>query len=240
MMTVDELRKNWENVVKNAANAAIACGRVPEEINIIAVSKTHPLELIKKAMEAGINCFGENYAQEFRDKIAEMEVYDKTQPEWHYIGHLQRNKVKYVVPHAKLIHSVDSLKLAKEIAKHAKDNGVVQDILLQVNTSGEQSKFGCDPGEIFQLCSDVKEIDELRVLGLMTIGSFTGNETIIRSEFNLLRSIRDELKDKLTGIDLKYLSMGMTGDYHIAIEEGATHVRIGTAIFGERDYSRKS
>jgi pyridoxal phosphate enzyme (YggS family) len=168
-----------------------------------------------------------------------MESSGSNQPEWHYIGHLQRNKVKYIVPYAKLIHSVDSLKLAKEIAKHAKDNGIIQDILLQVNTSGEESKFGCDPGEIFQLCSDVKEIDDLNVLGLMTIGSFTGNETIIRSEFNLLRSIRDELSDKLTGVDLRYLSMGMTGDYPIAIEEGATHVRIGTAIFGERDYSNR-
>ena len=237
MLTVEELRENWGNVFNKTKESAIACGRLPEDIKIIAVSKTHPLEFILKAMDAGMNTFGENYAQEFRDKIAELETRKISHPEWHYIGHLQRNKVKYIVPHAKMIHSVDSLKLATEIAKHAKNHGIVQDILLQVNTSGEASKFGCDPKEIFQLCSDVKEIENLQVLGLMTIGSFTGNEIIIRSEFSLLGNIRDELMNKLSGVDLKYLSMGMTGDYQIAIEEGATHIRIGTAIFGKRDYS---
>ncbi len=238
MISTDKLRENWEEVLKNAADAAIACARRPEEVNIIAVSKSHPLELIKIAMDAGITRFGENYAQEFRDKHSELKAAGIAQPEWHYIGHLQRNKVKYIVPHVKMIHSVDSLKLAKEIAHHARKNNITQDILLQVNTSGEESKFGCDPGEIFQLCSDVNEMKEINVLGLMTIGSLTGKESIIRSEFNLLRSIRDHISERFSDIDLKYLSMGMTDDYHIAIEEGATHIRIGTAIFGDRDYSK--
>ena len=239
MLSVENIKENWEIVIKNVESATLGCGRKQEEIEVIAVSKTHPLELIKRAMQAGITAFGENYAQEFRDKLAEMEQSQLPQPEWHYIGHLQRNKVKYLFPHTKLIHSVDSLRLAKEISKQAIKFGINQDILLQVNTSGEDSKSGCDPEEIFQFATDVKEIENLTVLGLMTIGSFTGNEKIIRSEFQMLRSIRDELNEKHPDVDYKHLSMGMTGDYPIAIEEGATLVRVGTAIFGRRDYTNK-
>ena len=238
MYSVEKLKENWQEVIKSVEDAAVACGRRPEEIKTIAVSKTFPLEYIERAMQAGIKVFGENYAQEFRDKHALLEQKGKVDPEWHYIGHLQRNKVKYLIPHVKAIHSVDSLKLAKEIAKQARKHGITQEVFLQVNTSGEDSKFGCDPREIFKLCSDVKEISELNVTGLMTIGSLTGDDRIIRSEFQLLRSIREEITEKLPDVDLRNLSMGMSGDFPIAIEEGATHIRIGTAIFGERDYSK--
>lgn len=235
MEKFDEIRNNWLNVLDNVRTTAKKFRRDPDSIKIVAVSKSHPPELIELAIKAGINCFGENYVQELKDKYKYISDSGIQNPEWHFIGHLQSNKVKYIIPFVSLIHSVDSLNLAMEISKHAEKNNRNVDILLQVNTSGESSKFGCEPDDVSQLFDSVSQLKNLNILGLMTIGTFSDNEKIIRSEFKLLREIRDHINQS-KGINLAHLSMGMSHDYLIAIEEGTTIVRIGTAIFGERLY----
>lgn len=207
-----------------------------EKIKIIAVSKTHSPQAIAAAYEAGAHIFGENYVQELVEKqkiLSEKGIF----PEWHFIGHLQTNKVKYIAPFISLIHSVDSEKLALEISRQAEKYNRTINILMQVNTSGEISKSGCEPEEAIALAKNILKIPNINLLGLMTIGTFSDDETIIRREFRLLKSLLDEINKEL-GTDLRELSMGMSHDFEIAIEEGSTMVRIGTAIFGERDYSR--
>lgn len=235
--TVEQLRNNWNKVMDGVRGAAAKCGRNPEEITVVAVSKTHPKEFIERGVEAGIEVFGENYAQELRDKHAEFGEFNK-KIRWHYIGHLQSNKVKYLAPFVEMIHSVDSLKLAKEISKQAKKHERVQDILLQVNTSGEDSKSGCPPGGIDELAEKALQVDSVNVRGLMTIGTFSDDEKIIRGEFSMLRKLRDDLAKKFGDSHFKDLSMGMTHDFPIAVDEGATYVRVGTAIFGPREYKK--
>ncbi|MCX7736770.1 MAG: YggS family pyridoxal phosphate-dependent enzyme [Candidatus Kapabacteria bacterium] len=235
MEKFDEIKKNWLNVLNNVQNAAKNNQRDSDSIKIVAVSKSHPPEIIELAIKAGVTVFGENYAQELRDKHQYLEESGIKQPEWHFIGHLQSNKVKYIAPFVSMIHSVDSINLAEEISKQAEKNNRVIDILLQVNTSGEYSKFGCEPEEVVSLFDSISKIKNLQVLGLMTIGTFSDDEKIIRTEFKLLRELRDNI-NKTKGVNLPHLSMGMSHDYEIAIEEGATIVRIGTAIFGERVY----
>ena len=235
---VIEIKKRWDNIYSNVNDLALKCGRNPEDINIIAVSKTHPIELIVAAMKSGINTFGENYVQELKEKHSYLEELDLVQPQWHFIGHLQTNKVKYICPFVTMIHSVDSFKLAQEIDNQAEKNERIIDILLQVNTSGELSKSGCEPKEVFKLTEHVSKLNHIRINGLMTIGSFSDDMDLVRSEFKLLSDTRDKLVDMFPEINFKHLSMGMTGDYDIAIEEGATFIRIGTAIFGNRYYNR--
>lgn len=233
---IDMLRDNWTLVKSKAEKAAISCNRLPEDIKIIAVSKTKPVEQVYAAIEAGMNVFGENYAQELQSKFVDIEQNKVIQPEWHFIGSLQRNNVKYIAPFVTMIHSVDSGKLAEEINKRASDSNRIIDCLLQVNTSGEYSKSGEDPELIVDLAKEVLLYKNLNVRGLMSIGSFTDNEIISRQEFGILRDCLAMVNQKL-GLNLKELSMGMTNDYDIAIEEGATMVRVGTAIFGNRKYS---
>jgi len=235
MEKFDVIKSNWLNVLNNVRITAKTHQRDPDSIKIVAVSKSHPPEIIELAIKAGVNVFGENYAQELKDKHQYLIESGIKIPEWHFIGHLQSNKVKYIAPFVSMIHSVDSLSLAEEISKQAEKNNRIIDILLQVNTSGEYSKFGCQPEKLIELFDSVARIKNLNVLGLMTIGTFSDNENIIRSEFKLLRELRDTI-NKTKGVNLSHLSMGMSHDYEIAIEEGATIVRIGTAIFGERTY----
>lgn len=235
MAKLEELKNNWEIVTQNVCKTALKYQRDPDSIKIVAVSKSHPPEIIELAIEAGIKTFGENYAQELKDKYQYILESKLDMPEWHFIGHLQSNKVKYIAPFVNLIHSVDSASLAEEISKQAIKNSRIIDILLQVNTSGEFSKFGCDPNHIFTLYDSVVKIPNLNIVGLMTIGTFADDEKIIRSEFRLLKKLRDEI-NTTHRVKLPHLSMGMSHDYEIAIEEGATIVRIGTAIFGERIY----
>jgi hypothetical protein len=235
MEKFDEIRNNWLEVLNKVRNAAHNNHRDPESIKIVAVSKSHPPEIIELAIKAQINTFGENYAQELKDKYQYLLESGIKVPEWHFIGHLQSNKVKYIAPFVSMIHSVDSIGLAEEISKQAEKNNRRIDILLQVNTSGEYSKFGCQPEKVIELFESIAGIKNLNVLGLMTIGTFSDNENIIRTEFKLLRELRDNI-NKTKGVNLSHLSMGMSHDYEIAIEEGATIVRIGTAIFGERIY----
>jgi PLP dependent protein len=241
-MSIEELKNNYNKVQVKISEAAIRSNRDPDDIQIVAVTKTHPLEMIMDSMKAGISVFGENYAQELRDKIRYFDEKGINQPEWHYIGHLQRNKVKYLFPIVKMIHSVDSVKLAEEILKQAQKNNRKVEILLQVNTSGEASKFGCEPNETedllvktMDLATDKSGQENMKICGLMTIGSFSEDEKIYRKEFTILRELRDELQTKYKEISLRHLSMGMTNDFEAAVEEGATIVRIGTAIFGPRE-----
>ncbi|ROL59449.1 YggS family pyridoxal phosphate-dependent enzyme [Bacteroidetes/Chlorobi group bacterium MS-B_bin-24] len=229
------VEKNYKQILENIDLVKKRFG-IARNIKVVAVSKTHPVEAIKYAIEAGIRDFGENYAQELKTKYELLKQISDVQPNWHFIGHLQTNKVKYIIPFVKLIHSVDSFHLANEINRQAEKHNRVVDVLVQVNTSGEESKFGCEPEEALPLIDQIGQLPNLRVIGLMTIGSFSTDENTIRKEFRLLRSIFEEAKQKFPELPLTELSMGMTNDYMIAVEEGATILRIGTAIFGERHY----
>jgi pyridoxal phosphate enzyme (YggS family) len=246
MMNNDLLRnaihERFRVIVTAAHKAAEACGRNAQDISVIAVSKTQPYEVIQAALDAGIRVFGENYAQELRDKGAAFVHHAASNaPEWHYIGHLQTNKVRMILPVTSWIHSVDSEKLAREIDKEAAKLGKVVNVLLQVNTSGEQSKSGCQPQEVFALAEAALRLPHLHVQGLMTIAALDTDPEVVRPMFRHLRLLRDELRTKFHGISyfggapqFAHLSMGMTNDFAVAIEEGATMIRVGTAIFGAR------
>lgn len=231
------IKNNYLQIKERAAEACNKAGRMIEDVLILPVSKTHPIDAIISGIQSGLSCFGENYAQELRDKHQLLENLKIEQPKWHFIGHLQTNKVKYIAPFVEMIHSVDSLSLAKEISKQAEKNEREIDILFQVNTSGEFSKSGAAPEETIEIIHQISEIPNIKLCGLMTIGSFSDDERVYRSEFQTLRGINDEIKSRIPQLGMKHLSMGMTGDFETAIEEGATIIRIGTAIFGNRDYS---
>ena len=218
---------NLKIVQENVLNSVKKSNRDLSSLRIIAISKTNPVKKIFEAINTGLTDFGENKALEFRDKseIIKQNVI------WHFIGHLQTNKVKYIINKVDFIHSVESFKLAKEINKHARQINKIQNIFLEVNTSEEDSKFGLgNYDEIYDLTSKCEELQNIKIIGLMTMASFTNNENILRSSFEKLRELRDKINNKY--IFIKELSMGMSNDYQIAIEEGATMLRIGTAIFG--------
>ncbi len=222
------------NIVRDKiADVCTLCGRNPADIKIIAVSKNTGLSLINQAISAGIKDLGENKAQEFSEKFPLFS----DEINWHFIGHLQRNKVKYIVGKAGIIHSVDSIKLAEEINLQAARAGVVQTILIEVKTSGEAEKFGLtDNSAVVNLAEFCSTSKNLNLAGLMTMAPLTDDEKIIAKCFSDLRKLKEELNS--TGFKLSELSMGMTNDYEIAIKEGATILRLGTAIFGVRDYSK--
>lgn len=222
------------NIVRDKINSrCLSSGRKPGEIRLIAVSKYTGIGSICQALESGITDLGENKAQELGEKVP---LIDKN-VHWHFLGHLQTNKVKYVVPVAFLIHSVDSIRLAGEINRQALKLGKVQKILLEVKTSEEATKYGVSSSEdLLGLASFCREAPGLSLQGLMTMAPYTDEEQLIRKCFSELRNLKVMLNER--GFNLSELSMGMTHDYEIAIEEGATMLRIGTAIFGERDYSK--
>lgn len=232
-----EIKKNFEEIVAKKNLSAKTCNRSADDITVIAVSKTHPFETVEAAYESGVRVFGENYVQELVEKHSDAVAAGIT-PEWHFIGHLQSNKAKYIVEFVEIIHSVDSLKLALEINKQAFKYNKTQKIMLQVNTSGEESKSGCEPNESIELAEQIIALPNLELQGLMTIGTFSDDEKVIRKEFRLLSSLLKDINSSLN-LNLKDLSMGMSHDFDIAIEEGATFVRVGTAIFGTRDYSNR-
>ena len=205
---------------------------LPENVTLVAVSKTKPNELLMEAYEAGQRVFGENKVQEM---VAKWQDLPKD-IEWHMIGHLQRNKVKYMAEFVSLIHGVDSLKLLKEIDKRAKACGRIIDCLLQMHIAEEDTKFGLAKDELQLLVNsdEFKSMKNIRIKGLMGMATFTDNEDQVRREFASLRAIYEDLKGKLPNIDT--LSMGMSGDYAIAIDQGSNMVRIGSSIFGERNY----
>lgn len=225
------IQENLSDVKSRIEAAARKVGRDPAEITLVAVSKTLPADYIKEAAEAGQVDFGENYVQELRAKAEEL---DGEELRWHFIGHLQRNKVKYLPGMAHLIHSVDSPELAKEIAKQfAKRGGHTADVLVEVNVAGEMSKAGIDPEGLQELLKELDRLPELNLQGLMTMPPFADDPEDSRPYFKTMVELRDNYSNSL-GLKLKELSMGMSSDYEVAVEEGATIVRVGTAIFGSR------
>lgn len=223
-----EIRSNYEKVLNTISNHAEKVGRRLEDIKIVAVTKTRPVYVIQEAYNTGLRIFGENYAQELRDKAKELR---NLNIEWHYIGRIQTNKLKYIIPVAKLIHSVYREEEIMEIDKIAKKIGKVQEILIEVNVSGEVTKGGIQPEDVEKLLEFSKEFANIKVVGLMTMAPFIEPEET-REYFKLLRELRDKLSTRFS--DINELSMGMSNDYWVAVEEGSTIVRIGTAIFGER------
>ncbi|MBN2435345.1 MAG: YggS family pyridoxal phosphate-dependent enzyme [Spirochaetes bacterium] len=223
--------ENYNRIRSHIDTIAVSCGRDPNTITLLPVSKTFPAKTVQDSIDAGLKLFGENKIQEASSKM-ELLQGDFS---FHLIGHLQSNKAKHAVKLFDLIHSVDKLSTAKKIAREAIKIGKTQKILVQVNTSGEESKFGCTPGEALEIFTGLKGAEGLDVQGLMTIGPLTDDLEKIRASFIMLRKLRDSLQDTLS-MRLPHLSMGMSGDYKIAIEEGATILRIGSAIFGTRSY----
>ena len=233
-MREQELKENLTNIEERVAAACKRAGRAREEVTLIAVSKTKPVEDLQVIYDAGIRSFGENKVQELTGKIPEMP----NDIDWHLIGHLQRNKVKYIVDKVKLIHSVDSYRLAEEINIQAKKHGIVVPILIEVNAANEATKFGVKLEETLQLCEEISHLENVHIEGLMTIATNVVVSEENRPIFNKIKDLSVDIASKnLDNVDMRILSMGMTNDFEVAIEEGATHVRVGTAIFGERNYN---
>ena len=224
------IRENVQFARNKIAEACRRSGRKSEEIELVAITKTVDVEQINEAIEAGIRVVGENRVQEAWRKF--QEVGEKVH--WHMVGHLQTNKVKRVLQFADMIHSVDSVYLAREIQTQAKKLEKTIEILIQVNTSGEESKFGLEPEATIGAIEEVSTLPNLKIKGLMTIGAFLPNPEDVRPCFKLLHDLKDRVNERgIASVEIGTLSMGMTNDYEIAIEEGSTMVRVGTAIFGE-------
>ena len=229
------ITENLEQVKKNIRDACLAAGRDPGEVTLIAVSKTKPTELLQEAYDAGARDFGENKVQEIMDKYPQLPADIR----WHMIGHLQRNKVKYIVDKAAMIHSVDSFRLAQTIEQKAAKHEVQVPILLEVNVAEEESKFGLKMDEVLPLIERIAEFPHIKVCGLMTIAPFVENAEENRMFFRQLKKLSVDIEAKnINNVSMSVLSMGMTGDYQVAVQEGATMVRVGTGIFGERNYVR--
>lgn len=229
------LKENLDIVRENIKRACDRAGRSYDEVTLIAVSKTKPLSDIETLMQYGETEFGENKVQELVDKYETIS----SPVHWHLIGHLQTNKVKYIVDKVSLIHSVDSVHLAKEIEKEAAKHNLIVDILIQVNIAHEDTKFGIDETAVYDLLNEIKDYPHIRVNGLMTIAPFVDNAEENRIHFRKMNQLLLDIKSKnIDNINMNILSMGMTNDYEVAIEEGATMVRVGTGIFGERNYNK--
>ena len=225
------IKENLIKVQESINAAALEAGRKPEEVVLIAVSKTKPVSMIEEAYACGCRDFGENKVQELCDKY---EVLPKD-IRWHLIGHLQRNKVKYVVDKAYLIHSVDSLRLAQEIQKEAEKKQVQVNILIEVNMAGEESKFGVSPEEAENLIRDIAKLPDVHIQGLMTIAPVVEKPEDNAIHFSNLKQLAVDIEAKnIDNVNMNVLSMGMTGDYEQAVKDGAVYVRVGTGIFGER------
>lgn len=232
----EDICKNIEQVKQKIATACEKANRDPEDITLVAVSKTKPLDAIKKAFGCGQIHFGENRAKELQDK---MDAYDEEKIQWHMIGNLQTNKIKYMVERVNWIDSVEKPKYLKEIEKRASRIDRVINTLIQVNISGEKQKGGCEPDDLKDILKYARGLNHVRVRGLMGMATFVDPDEIekTRPEFRLLRELRDDHRSlESENVRLEHLSMGMTNDMQIAIEEGATMVRVGRAIFGERNY----
>lgn len=229
------IRENLEHVEANIRMACERSGRSTEDVTLIAVSKTKPVEMIQEAYACGRREFGENKAQELRDKFSVLPEDIK----WHFIGHLQTNKVKYIIGKAYLIHSVDSVHLAEALEAESNKQNVITRILAQVNVAGESTKFGTTLEDASTLVAKLASFPHLRVEGLMTVAPFVENSEENRPIFRKLKQLSVDIGRKnIDNVSMGILSMGMTNDYEVAIEEGATHVRVGTGIFGARDYGR--
>ncbi len=231
-MIVDNLR----NVEKLIAETCGEIGRDPSDVCLLAVSKTHPSSMIRELYEAGQRDFGENYVQELTAKAAELPKDIR----WHMIGHLQRNKVKYIAPFVQMIHSVDSLPLAQTINKEAEKNGRTISVLIEVNIAGEESKFGVRPEETASLVREIAALKHVKVRGLMTSAPIVADGEENRVYFRKLRQLLVDIdRERIDNVSMDVLSMGMSGDYLAAVKEGASVVRVGTGIFGARDYGQR-
>ncbi|MCZ6528497.1 MAG: YggS family pyridoxal phosphate-dependent enzyme [Candidatus Dadabacteria bacterium] len=228
-----DLESNLNSVRKRIENAAAKAGRDSSEIKLVAVTKKVEPERVIKSMNLGINTFGENYAQEFRDKFKVLEKEVDQEIKWHFIGQLQKNKVKYVMGKVELIHSLDSLSVAEEINKRAENMGITVPVLIEVDTGGEESKGGINPSKLEEFLKELRCLSLIDVQGLMTMPPYFDDPETARPYFYRLRELRDSLLASFP--KLNELSMGMSGDFEVAIEEGATIIRVGSAIFGERD-----
>ena len=234
-MQNSELARNYKNVKENIREACEKAGRSEQDVTLLAVSKTKPVDMLMDVYRAGARDFGENKVQELVDKISQMP----SDIRWHMIGHLQRNKVKYIVDKVWLIHSVDSLRLAEEISREAVKKQVEVNILIEVNVAQEESKFGTTVEETSTLIREIAVLPRVHIKGLMTIAPFVENPEENRIYFRKLRQLAVDIGNKnIDNVSMSILSMGMTGDYMVAAQEGATIVRVGTGIFGERDYSK--
>jgi len=223
------IAENLERVREHIAQVAAKAGRAIDEIELVAITKTHPAEKVREAIEAGQSLFGENRVQEARVKIPELP----SNIRWHFVGHLQKNKIRHALPLFEMIHSVDSLALAQDINRIVEEEGFHPRVLLEVNVAGEGSKFGFSPERLGEHMGSLLALSRLSILGLMTIPPLANDAEASRKYFVELREVRDRLQTEFR-VDLAQLSMGMTNDFTVAIEEGATLVRVGTAVFGER------
>ena len=233
-MCESTIKDNYKNVLQKVKDACERSNRDVSDVTLIAVSKTKPVEMLQEVYDCGCRDFGENKVQEIMDKYEQLP----SDIRWHMIGHLQTNKVKYIVDKVYMIHSVDSVKLAKEISKEARKKGVIVKILLEVNVAKEESKFGIMSETVNDFYKEVVDLPGLEVCGLMTIAPYVEDAELNRQHFVKLNQLMiDIAQEKTDNISVGELSMGMTGDYEVAIEEGATFVRVGTGIFGERNYN---
>lgn len=233
-MTNNNLLERIKNIYRKIASSAIRSGRNPEDVKLVAVTKTVPIDRIKESIELGLRLFGENRVQEAKEKIEKIKKdYPDCFVKWHMIGHLQKNKAKLAVELFDMIHSVDSIELAELLNKYSERNGKIQDILIQVKLSPEESKHGINKKELLEILKNISYFKNINLLGLMTIPPYFENPEMSRPFFKELRLLKEEMET--FGFKLPELSMGMTNDFEIAILEGATMVRIGTAIFGERN-----
>lgn len=236
MITKEALANNINSVRNKINNASQKAGRNPDEITLIAVTKTVPVERIMDAYKLGLTNFGENYPQEALPKIAAFHPQDVI---WHMIGHLQSNKVNKIVPLVGSIHTVDTLALAQRIDRIAEEQRITAKILLQVNISGEISKRGMTPAETASIANEIEKLNHISLIGLMTIPPFAEDPEASRPIFRSLRLLQDKLKIEVPHYTGEHLSMGMSNDFSIAIEEGATMIRVGQAIFGSRVKTEK-
>ncbi len=229
-MILENIKQVEENIIKSCEKV----GRDPKEVTLIAVSKTKPYTAIEEALPSGVLDYGENKVQELTEKY---EILPKN-IRWHMIGHLQRNKVKYLVGKVELIHSVDSLRLANQIETEFAKKKEIANILIEVNMANEESKFGITSETTEQLVREISKLEHVRIKGLMTIAPYTDNPETNREYFRNMKKLSVDITEKnIDNVSMNVLSMGMTGDYQVAIEEGATMVRVGTGIFGERNYN---
>lgn len=230
-----EIRENLLNIRSNIAEVCAKLGRNPDDICLIAVTKTVDVDRINHCIECGARDIGENKVQEIMDKYEKISKDVK----WHLIGHLQSNKVKYIIDKVDLIHSVDSISLAQEINSRAEKNALIKEVLVQVNVADEESKFGIEYDRTESFVREISQLGNIRVKGLMTIAPLFEDVENARPVFRALKQKFDELNImKIPDVEMKYLSMGMTNDYRIAIEEGSNMVRVGTGIFGKRNYNK--
>lgn len=236
-MTKVSIIENIDDILKKIDDTCKKTGRNSKDITVIAVSKTVDSKRAKEAVEAGVENLGENRVQELVKKYDEL---NDTDIKWHMIGHLQKNKVKYIIDKTVLIHSVESIELAEEINKRAIKNNLTSNVLIELNIGEEESKFGINEDNIYDFVKNMEQFENIKVLGLMTVAPFCEDPEDVRWVFKKMKNINDKISTmNLRNTEMKYLSMGMTNDYEVAIEEGSNIIRIGTAIFGARKYKEE-